>query len=66
MDNQDTPEGPLEPVDPETERLLAWFIKNRRRVAWTLGCEKIIIGPADMLDDVKTDDMDTFVVYRFK
>ncbi len=49
MTNDDMPEPdvPPEDVDPELERLLAWFIKRNRRIAWTYGYEQIFVVPHD-------------------
>ena len=48
MTNDDIPEpdAPPEPIDPELERLLGWFIKHRKgRLAWELKCNRLEIIP---------------------
>ncbi len=42
-DDLPEPDAPPTPLEAEDERLLGWFIKNRRRLAWRKGCERIYI-----------------------
>lgn len=35
------------PIEPELERVLAWFIARRRRIAWAYGFDKIYCAPQD-------------------
>lgn len=49
------PGDPPDPPDPELERLLAWFIKKRHRLAWAYGAESIMIRPKYESDDPKKD-----------
>jgi hypothetical protein len=30
-------------LDADLEKRLAWFIKNRKRIAWTFDCDSVII-----------------------
>ena len=49
------PGDPLDAPNPEFERLLAWFIKKRHRLAWQYGAEQIIVRPRYESDDPKKD-----------
>lgn len=37
--------------DPELDRLLTWWIKNRRRVAWNYGLDSMVIA-----EDIKKNN----------
>ena len=41
------PDVPPEPIDPELERLLEFFIKKNRRLAWMRKCDRLAIVPVD-------------------
>lgn len=55
--DEDIPEltDPPEAVDPELERLLAWFIKRRHRLAWEYGADVITIRPRYESDEPGRD-----------
>lgn len=38
----------VHPLDPETERLLTWFVKNSKgRLAWAFGYDELHLVPED-------------------
>lgn len=37
------PDAAPEPIEPELERLLSFFIKKNRRISWNNGCDRTII-----------------------
>ena len=39
------PDVPPEVIEPDLERLIAWFIKRRHRVAWEHGADEVIVRP---------------------
>jgi hypothetical protein len=38
------PGDPPEPIDPELERLLTWFVRSKR-IAWTFGADEAYVRP---------------------
>lgn len=43
LDDIPEPWEPIIPLDPELERLLAWFITERKEIAESLDAEKVIL-----------------------
>jgi hypothetical protein len=58
-----SPETPPQPLDPETERRLAWFIQNRKAVMDELGLAELTVTPMG-IEAVRKPVMPVLTVVR--
>lgn len=66
-DTEDLKINAPEPIDPELERLLTWFVHSNSEIAKTYGFNKLVIAPHDtfLKKEDKSEDI-KFLIYGLK